>query len=65
MAATMTIGDKCVSASLITFEILPTAKGADLIFTHQGAFFEGADGPERRQAGWTELLNRLAKELST
>jgi uncharacterized protein YndB with AHSA1/START domain len=59
-ASTMTIGEKCISASLATFEFLPSATGTDLIFTHQAAFFEGADGPEMRQDGWRKLLERLA-----
>src|SRR6266849_9033832 len=40
--STMTVGERCISASLATFELLPSATGTDLIFTHQGAFFEGA-----------------------
>src|SRR6059036_3255735 len=43
-ASTMTFGDKRISASLVTVELLPTDKGTGLICTHQGAFFEGADG---------------------
>ena len=63
IASTMTIGEKCISASLGTFEFLPSDKGTDLIFTHQGAFFEGADGPEMREAGWRKLLEQLATEF--
>jgi uncharacterized protein YndB with AHSA1/START domain len=63
-AATMTLGDKRISASLATVEFLPTEKGTDLILTHQGAFFEGADGPQMREGGWRKLLERLAKELT-
>jgi uncharacterized protein YndB with AHSA1/START domain len=63
-ASTMTIGDKRISSSLVTIELLPTDKGTDLICTHQGAFFEGADGPQKREAGWRQLLDNLAKELS-
>ena len=63
-ASTMTIGEKCISASLGTVEFLPSETGTDLIFTHQGAFFEGADGPEMREAGWGKLLERLAAEFS-
>jgi len=63
IASTMTIGEKRISASLATAEFLPTEKGTDLIFTHQGAFFEGADGPQMREEGWRKLLERLAKEL--
>ena len=63
-ASTMTLGDKHISSSLITVELLPTDKGTDLIFTHQGAFFEGADGPKMREAGWHTLLGQLATELA-
>jgi len=62
-ASTMTLGEKCISASLGTVELLPSVAGTDLIFTHQGAFFEGADGPEMREAGWRKLLERLTREF--
>jgi uncharacterized protein YndB with AHSA1/START domain len=62
--STMSIEDRCISASLGTFELLPTEKGTDLIFTHQAAFFEGADGPEMRKAGWESLFARLTAELA-
>jgi len=64
VASTMTMGEKCISASLATFEFLPTETGTDLIFTHQGAFLEGADGPEMREEGWRKLLERLSGELA-
>jgi uncharacterized protein YndB with AHSA1/START domain len=63
-ASTMTLDDQRISSSLVTFEFLPTEKGTDLICTHQGAFFEGADGPQMREAGWRHLLEQLAKELT-
>jgi uncharacterized protein YndB with AHSA1/START domain len=63
-ASAMTLGGKRISASLVTVELLPTESGTDLICTHQGAFFEGADGPQMREAGWRSLLGRLASELS-
>jgi uncharacterized protein YndB with AHSA1/START domain len=62
-ASTMTFGEKRISASLVTVEFLATDKGTDLICTHQGAFFEGADGPQIREAGWRQLLDQLANEL--
>ena len=62
-AATVAVGAKCISASLATVELLPSETGTDLIFTHQGAFFEGADGPEMREAGWRKLLERLTGEF--
>ena len=62
-ASTMSIGDKCISASLVTVELLPSEPGTDLICTHQGAFFEGADGPEMREGGWRKLLEKLTEEF--
>jgi uncharacterized protein YndB with AHSA1/START domain len=63
-ASTMTFGDNRISASLVTIELLATDKGTDLICTHQGAFFEGADGPQRREEGWRKLFERLGTELT-
>jgi uncharacterized protein YndB with AHSA1/START domain len=63
MATAMTLGDKRISASLITFEILPSETGTELVCTHQGAFFEGSGGPEMREAGWRTLFDKLAKTL--
>lgn len=63
-ASTMTLGNKRISASLVTFEFLAAEKGTDLVCTHQGAFFEGSDGPERREGGWRKLLDKLTAELS-
>jgi uncharacterized protein YndB with AHSA1/START domain len=62
-ASTMSVGEKCISASLATVELMPSETGTDLIFTHQGAFFEGADGPEMREEGWRKLLGKLTEEF--
>jgi len=62
--STMSIEGRCFSASLGTVELLATDAGTDLIFTHQSAFFEGADGPAMRKAGWEHLLERLTAELA-
>ena len=64
LASAMSLEGKCFSASLVTLEFLPSEAGTDLICTHQGAFFEGADGPEMREEGWRKLLDRLPAELS-
>ncbi len=61
-ASAMAFEGRCFSASLLTFEFLPGEQGTDLICTHQGAFFEGADGPDMRERGWQDLLARLEKE---
>lgn len=63
-AYTMQLGGRRITASLVTIELLRTDAGTDLICTHQGAYFEGADGPEMRQEGWRTLLGRLEKELA-
>jgi uncharacterized protein YndB with AHSA1/START domain len=63
-AYTMTMGDKRISSSQATVEFLPKGKDTELIFTEQGAFFEGADGPQMREQGWRQLLDQLASELA-
>lgn len=63
MAYTMSAGEMRISASLATFEFLPAGDGTKMIFTEQGAFFEGSDGPEMRKGGWMNLFERLAKEM--
>jgi uncharacterized protein YndB with AHSA1/START domain len=63
IAYTVTLGEKRVSTSLVTFEFLPTKNGTDLILTEQGAFFEGADGPKMREDGWRVLLEKLADAM--
>ena len=63
-AYTMTLGEKKISASLVTIELKPAASGTSFLFTEQGAFFEGADGPQMREAGQRTLLGLLEKELA-
>lgn len=59
----MSFDGKPFSAALATIEMLPSGTGTDLILTHQGAYFEGADGPEMRKGGWELLMNKLVKEV--
>jgi uncharacterized protein YndB with AHSA1/START domain len=63
-AYTMAFGERRFSASLLTVELLAAGSGTDLVCTHQGAFFEGSDGPQIREAGWRALFERLAAELA-
>jgi uncharacterized protein YndB with AHSA1/START domain len=63
-ASTMSLGGRRISSSLVTVELLPTGQGTDLICTHQGAFFEGSDGPQMREGGWRLLFERLATEMA-
>jgi uncharacterized protein YndB with AHSA1/START domain len=53
------------TASLATIEIRPEGQGSRLVFHEQLALLtDGADGPEIRTAGWTDLLDALGRELS-
>ena len=64
MAQTMTLAGRRISASLITYEVLTSSHGSELRFTHQGAFFEGSDGPKMREDGWRHLLDSLWRVLT-
>ena len=61
---TMSVGEKRISSSQATVEFLREAEGTKLIFTEQGAYLEGADGPKMREEGWRLLLGQLADELA-
>lgn len=63
-ASTMKMGDRIFSASQVTFEVVLNGNGADLFITHQGAFFEGSDGPERRERGWNVLADNLVSVVA-
>lgn len=52
------------SVSLATIETIASETGTDLFFTHQGTYFEGADGPEMRKEGWEHLFEKLGTELA-
>jgi uncharacterized protein YndB with AHSA1/START domain len=62
-AYTMTLGENRISASLATVEFLSSDGGTKLVFTDQGAFFEGSDGPKMREEGWSHILDGLAAEV--
>lgn len=51
------------SGSLATFEFEADGGGTRLTVTHNGVFFEGADGPEMREDGWRKLLDALGEAL--
>jgi uncharacterized protein YndB with AHSA1/START domain len=63
-ASTMKRDGRIFSASQVTFELVPTSTGTDLVITHQGAFFEGSDGPAMREQGWNRLADNLAAVVS-
>jgi uncharacterized protein YndB with AHSA1/START domain len=63
LASTMTLGDRRISSSLVTFEFLPAGQGVDIRCTHQAAFYDGADGPAMRKDGWEKLLDACGRTL--
>jgi uncharacterized protein YndB with AHSA1/START domain len=63
-SSTMKRDEWIFSASLVTFELLATGKGTDILITHQGAFFEGSDGPAMRNHGWNVLADRLTAAVT-
>ena len=62
-AYSMTVGEKRISASLATVELIPLDQRTRLTYTEQGAFFDGAENPRAREEGCRELLESLAQEL--
>ncbi|MFB5268326.1 SRPBCC family protein [Paenibacillus enshidis] len=60
---TLDSGDTRISVSITTVELIPIEGGTKLIFTEQGAFFDGHDTPEVREHGTNEMLNALGKIL--
>ena len=63
VSSTMSLGDRRISSTLVTYELVENSGGTDLILTHQAAFYEGADGPEMRKDGWEKMLAGLDRQL--
>ncbi|QMV42362.1 SRPBCC family protein [Cohnella cholangitidis] len=53
-----------ISVSIATIELIPVEGGTTLVFTEQGAFFDGLDTPEVREHGTNEMLDALGKTLA-
>lgn len=60
---TLDSGDERISVSLTTVELIPIEGGTKLVFTEQGAFFDGHDTPEVREQGTNEMLDTLGNTL--
>jgi uncharacterized protein YndB with AHSA1/START domain len=63
IAYTLTVGEKRISASLATVELVLSGDGTRLTYTEQGAFLDGADMPGSREEGCRTLLEKLDEEL--
>jgi uncharacterized protein YndB with AHSA1/START domain len=64
-AYTMLTSDTRTSVSLATVEIMPSGDETRVVYTEQGAFFEGAAQAVQRESGCRELLEILGAELQT
>jgi uncharacterized protein YndB with AHSA1/START domain len=60
---TMYVDDVKLSASLTVIELKPTATGTRLVFTEQGAFFDGHEEPGLRESGSNQILDALGASL--
>jgi uncharacterized protein YndB with AHSA1/START domain len=65
LISTTTFQSARISTALITFELSDAEQGTKLTLTHQCVFYDGADGPEMRRAGWETLLDVLARSLAS
>jgi uncharacterized protein YndB with AHSA1/START domain len=58
------IDERLVSTSLTTVQLFPAEGGTRLLFTEQGAFFDGLDDPAGREHGTGKLLDALGEHLA-
>lgn len=56
----MNVAGKKLSASLTTVEFEPEGEGTLVVFTEQGAFFDGIEDPKLRETGTAQILEALA-----
>lgn len=59
----MMMGERPISVSLSTIDLVAEGRGTRLVFTEQGIYFDGAESLKGRQEGSRWLLEQLAKEL--
>jgi uncharacterized protein YndB with AHSA1/START domain len=59
----MSMDGELISVSVATVELTATPAGTHLLYTEQGAYLDGFDSPDSRQAGTTSQLDNLANLL--
>jgi uncharacterized protein YndB with AHSA1/START domain len=55
---------RLISVSLTTIELFADGDGTRMLFTEQGAFFDGLDAADAREHGTGKLLERLGQVLA-
>lgn len=58
------IDDRLMSTSLTTVQLFGAEGGTRLLFTEQGAFFDGIGDPAEREHGTGKLLDALGEHLA-
>jgi uncharacterized protein YndB with AHSA1/START domain len=58
------VDERLMSTSLTTVELFAAEGGTRLLFTEQGAFFDGLDDPAEREHGTGLLLDALGRHLA-
>ncbi|RRJ63683.1 polyketide cyclase [Paenibacillus oralis] len=61
--ATIDMGEKRISVSVITVELQSEGVGTKLVYTEQCAFLDGLDSKEAHLEGANDFLDKLATEL--
>jgi uncharacterized protein YndB with AHSA1/START domain len=59
----LSVDDRLMSTSLTTVQLFAAEGGTRLLFTEQGAFFDGLDDPDGREHGTGKLLDALGAHL--
>jgi uncharacterized protein YndB with AHSA1/START domain len=52
-----------MSVSLSTVELVPDGDGTRMVYTENGAYLDGSDTPEQRQAGTESIFDALGQSL--
>jgi uncharacterized protein YndB with AHSA1/START domain len=60
----MRVGDRWLSVSLVTVEFQPQGGGTRMLFTEQGAYFDGPEAAREREHGTAIGLDNLDAELA-
>lgn len=60
----LSVDDRLTSTSLTTVQLVGAEGGTRLLFTEQGAFFDGLDDPAEREHGTGKLLDALGARLA-
>ena len=58
-------GETRITASMVTVELLKRPAGTEVVTTDQLTILDGGETPDDRERGWSEVLQKLAKEIAT